>query len=90
MTCTLKEGLDINKLTTGTDFEVVANGNDPYIEEEEEVEEKLQYQQKIIEHLNPECADFCDDDSESGSADGHGDVDAAMASICVICGVCKK
>lgn len=78
MTCTLKEGLDINKLTTGTDFEVVANGNEPYIEEEEEVEEKLLYQQKIIEHLNPECADFYDDAGESGSADG--DTKAAMAS----------
>lgn len=69
MTCSLKEGLDINKLsTTGADFELV-DRDDPYIEDEDEVEEKLRYQEKIVDHLKPECADFCDDGEDDGSSD---------------------
>ncbi len=65
----MKEGLDINKLSTsGTEFEVISN-NSPYIEDEEEAEEKLLYQQKVLEHLNPECADFYGDEAEAEEND---------------------
>lgn len=72
MTCKLKEGLDISQLTSaaGADFELVGQ-EDTYIEDEEEVEEKLLYQRKVVEHLNPECADMGDEgissDSDSGT-----------------------
>ncbi len=65
MTCELKEGLDLNQLTSGgADFEVIPR-EDTYIEDEEEVEEKLLYQRNVVEHLNPECVDI--DDGENGS-----------------------
>ena len=79
VTCSLKEGLDLNKLsTTGTDFEVV-DTNDPYIEDEEEVEEKLRYQQEVVDHLKPECADFCEEGE--GDEDNGNEGDATSASF---------
>lgn len=78
VTCSLKDGLDLNKLsTTGTDFEVV-DTDDPYIEDEEEVEEKLRYRTEIVDHLKPECADFCE---ECDGEDNGNDSDPALASF---------
>ena len=67
LTSKLKDGLDISQLTSGgADFEVVGQ-EDTYIEDEEEVEEKLLYQRKVVEHLNPECADLGDEGASSDS-----------------------
>jgi hypothetical protein len=72
VTCSLKEGLDLNKLsTTGADFELVGT-DDPYIEDEEEVEEKMRYQQNIVQHLKPECADLDHGGSEDEEAVENG------------------
>ena len=65
MTVGLKEGLDIGKLsTTGADIEFVPKSEVEIteLEEEEEEENGEVYQHKVLEYLNPECADFHDDD----------------------------
>lgn len=79
----MKEGLDLNKLsTTGTDFELVTRDDEPYIEDEDEVEEKLLYQKKVVEYLNPECADF-HDEGESGDSASDNDM-ASMIKGCTV------
>lgn len=83
VTCNLREGLDISKLsTTGADFELIPN-DDPYIEDEKEAEH---YQQNLMENLNPECADFCDEEGDKNSDDD----DMASVSVCfLLCFQCR-
>ena len=82
MTYKLKEGLDITKLTgEGADFEVVTQEDTAYIEDEEEVEEKLLYQSKVVEHLNPECADLGEEESSDSDANLDATVSVYVASV---------
>ncbi len=69
VTVSLKEGLDLNKLSTvGADLEIESKCNAQEEEEEgneeEEAEKELFYQRQVLKHLNPECADFFGNDSE--------------------------
>lgn len=85
VTRNLKEGLDISKLsTTGADFELIPNNEDAYIEDEKEAE---QYQQKLIENLNPACADFCDEEDGKNSNDDstNDDNDDNIKASIIIC-----
>lgn len=79
MTRNLKEGLDLNKLsTTGVDFELI-HTEGPHIEEEEEVEEKRAYQENVVQYLNPECVDVHEEGDED--SDISADNDNTMVSI---------
>lgn len=80
VTCALKEGLEISKLsTTGADFELIQEVNS-FNEKEAEEDKRFQYQQRVVEHLNPACADFCEEEEEDET-----DADAdALASNCVV------
>lgn len=79
VTCDLKEGLDISKLsTTGADFELISREDkDEEEEEERAVEEKLAYERNLLQHLNPECIDLVEEEEETGEDDGNG---SAMVS----------
>ena len=67
VTISLKEGLDLDKLSTvGADMEIDSKCDAQLEEEreEEEEEKELFYQQQVLKNLNPECADFFGNDSE--------------------------
>ena len=73
-------------LTTGADLEFVSKDyGAAQIEEEEEINEKqLYYQKHVIEHLKPECADFCEEEKEEKSAVNDVTIVSTKYSFCVL------
>lgn len=54
----LKDAIEIDKLTTGVDFEIISKEDNKKEEKEKEKADNLLYQERLLEHLNLDCMNF--------------------------------